>query len=248
IKKKTSAEAEAGHSSETEKGEKSSQANEPVEKIATPFNGKNLNGWNFKPSGEQGHWTVGIAKVDPQNPKDLILGFAPNQPGELVNLKGHGVDVYSQPKFGDCTIELEFMIPKGSNSGVYVMGEYEVQVIDSFGKESVGQGDLGAIYGAAAPKVNAAKAPGQWQSLIIKFQAPRFADGKKSTNARFLKVVLNGQTIHENLEVKGPTPGGLTGKEAALGPLMFQGDHGPVAYRNIKITTASAGEAHKRRD
>ena len=95
---------------------------------------------------------------------------------------------------------------------------------------------MGAIYGAAPPKINACKAPGEWQKYEIHFQAPRFdADGKKTGNARFLKVILNGKVLHENVEMKKQTPGGVTGREHATGPLMFQGNHGPVAYRNIKI-------------
>jgi hypothetical protein len=128
-------------------------------------------------------------------------------------------------------------VPKGANSGIYVMGEYEVQVLDSFGKEKLGGGDMGAVYGAAPPAVNACKPPGEWQKYVIDCQAPKFdGDGKKVANAILLKVELNGQRLHENLEMKGPTPAGVTGKEAADGPLMFQGDHGPVAYRNISIT------------
>ena len=96
---------------------------------------------------------------------------------------------------------------------------------------------MGAIYGATVPKVNASKAPGEWQKYVIDFRAPKFdAAGAKTGNAKFLKVELNGTVIHENVEMTGPTPGGLTGKEAATGPIMFQGDHGAVAYRNIKIT------------
>lgn len=68
------------------------------------------------------------------------------------------------------------------------------------------------------------------------FEAPKFEGDKKVSNAKFVKVILNGETIHENVEMKGPTPTGVSGKEAATGPLMFQGDHGPVAYRKIKIT------------
>jgi len=116
------------------------------------------------------------------------------------------------------------------------MGEYEVQVLDSFGRKKVGAGDLGGLYGASAPKVNASKAPGEWQRFVIDFQAPRFEGNKKTSNAKFARVTLNGETIHENVEMKGPTPSGVTGKEAPTGPIMFQGDHGPVAFRNIKIT------------
>ena len=72
--------------------------------------------------------------------------------------------------------------------------------------------------------------------VVIDFQAPRFKDGKKVQNAKFVKVTLNGEVIHENVEMKSHTPGGLTGKEVPTGPLMFQGDHGPVAFRTIKIT------------
>ena len=79
---------------------------------------------------------------------------------------------------------------------------------------------------------------GEWQKyVIIDFRARKFeAQGKKTANARFVRVTLNDQVIHENVEMKGPTPAGVTGKEAPQGGLMFQGDHGPVAYRNIRIT------------
>jgi hypothetical protein len=204
-----------------------------ADKVAQPFNGRSLEGWKFKSPVERSKWKVGKAVVDPQNPSRLVV-----QPdgSELVNSDGGGVDAYTEQKWGDALIEVELMVPKGSNSGVYVMGEYEIQVLDSYGKQQVGPGDIGGLYGAAAPKVNAAKAPGEWQKFAIDFQAPRFQGDQKVQNAKFLKVVLNGQVIHENVEMKGPTPSGVTGKEAATGPLMFQGDHGPVAYRNIKVT------------
>ncbi|OQA00070.1 MAG: hypothetical protein BWY71_00851 [Planctomycetes bacterium ADurb.Bin412] len=127
-------------------------------------------------------------------------------------------------------------MPKDSNSGVYVMGEYEIQVLDSYGRETMGPGDMGAIYGAAPAPVNACKKPGQWQKYVIDFQAPKFdASGNKIANAKFIKVELNGQILHKDLEMPAQTPGGVTEKENAAGPLMFQGNHGPVAYRNIRI-------------
>ncbi len=92
------------------------------------------------------------------------------------------------------------------------------------------------MYGAAAPKKNAAKEPGTWQKFVIEFQAPKFEGDKKVANAKFVKVTLNGEVIHENVEMKGVTPTGVTGKEAPTGPLMFQGDHGAVAFRSIKVT------------
>jgi hypothetical protein len=205
--------------------------------VPTPFNGKNLDGWKCKGRQDHAYWKVGTAKLDPADPGKLAVTPAPDGKGEMVNLIGHGgSDIYSEGKYGDCTIDLEIMVPRGSNSGVYVMGEYEIQVLDSFGRANVGAGDMGGIYGAAAPKANASKAPGQWQRMVIEVRTPRFEGQKKVANARFLKVTLNGQVIHENVELKGVTPGGVAGKEAPTGPLMFQGNHGPVAYRNIKIT------------
>ena len=132
------------------------------------------------------------------------------------------------------------MVPQGSNSGIYVMGEYEIQVLDSFGKQKMGSGDMGAIYNAAVPSINASKKPGEWQQYVIEFRAPRFdANGKKTQNAEFVKVELNGQVLHKNLVMPEATPGGVMGKEVPEGPLMFQGNHGPVAYRNIVVTTSS---------
>ncbi len=206
--------------------------------VVHPFNGKNLDGWKPKPEGNaKSQWTVGSAKLDPTDPKKFMVTPRGN---ELINqTSGHGqsLDFYSEALHGDAIITLEVMVPKESNSGIYVMGEYEVQVLDSFGKDAnPGPGDMGAIYGAQPPQKPKYKAPGEWNTYEIHWQAPKFdASAKKIANAKFLKVILNSVTIHENLEMKGPTPGGVDGKEKAKGPLMFQGNHGPVAYRNIQI-------------
>lgn len=204
----------------------------------SPFNGKDLSDWKTKPRGNNtDRWSVGIAAVDPERSNELIVkeGF-----GEMVNTpskaNGKSLDIYSTFTYGDARIELELMVPKGSNSGIYLHGEYEIQVLDSYGKEKLGMGDMGAIYGAKPPSVNACKKPGEWQKYEILFHAPKFEDGKKVKNAFIDKVILNGTVIQENVELPKPTPGGLTGKEKAEGPIMFQGDHGPVAYRNIKIS------------
>ena len=200
------------------------------------FNGRNLDDWKLKGNQQKSKWVVGKAKVSPDNPKHLI---AAEGKGEMVNLpKKHGesVDIYSEAKFGDCMIELQLMVPQGSNSGVYVMGEYEIQVLDSWGRQKMGPGDMGAIYGASPPKVNACLRPGQWQKYIIEWQAPRFDGSNKKENAKFLMVELNGKELHKkDLEMPKQTPGGVAGKEAPTGPLMFQGNHGPVAYRNIIV-------------
>jgi hypothetical protein len=207
-------------------------------KPAEPFNGKDLTGWKLKDE-KKSQWKASAVTLSEKAPGQLAVPQDDKgRPLTLANLNAGGCDIFTEEKFGDCTIELEFMVPKGSNSGIYVMGEYEVQVLDSFGKadDKLTEGDLGAIYSAAKPKKNLAKKPGEWQSFKIEFQAPKFEGDKKTANAKFVKVTLNGEVLHENVEMKQQTPGGLTGKEMATGPLMFQGDHGPVAFRNIKVT------------
>jgi sugar phosphate isomerase/epimerase len=200
------------------------------------FNGKDLNDFEVKGERNKAKWVVGTAAISPDNPKLLVSGGGGS---ELINLAaqhGDSLDIYSKARFGDCRIELELMVPQGSNSGIYLMGEYEIQVLDSYGKAKMDNGDMGAVYGAAPPPVNACKKPGEWQKYVIEFIAPRFdANGRKTANAKLVKVELNGQVLHENLELPGPTPGGITGKEVSAGPLMFQGNHGPVAYRNIVV-------------
>ena len=221
-----------------------------AQKVTKPFNGKNLDGWKKVRKEENFLWRVGNPSLAKEDSREFR--FAPledaDKTGFLVNLSGagwgqnglyRGGDLATEQTFGDCTVEIEFMVAKGANSGIYLMGEYEVQVADGWGKTGqLNQGDIGAIYSAAEPKVNASKAPGQWQKFVIEFQAPKFnAAGEKTTNAKFLKVTLNGQVVQENTEVtKGSTGGGVTGGEMAKGPLMLQGNHGPVAFRNIVIT------------
>jgi hypothetical protein len=219
-------------------------AEEEKGKTVVPFNGTDLKGWKLR-NEKNSHWVVGFASLDEKEPRQLVARvLKPGQDGgpratEMINdlKKGeHGTDIYTEEKFGDCRVELELMIPKGSNSGIYLMGEYEVQVLDSYGKDKVGPGDMGGIYNTAAPKKNACKKPGEWQKFVIDFQAPRFTDGKKTDNAKFLKVTLNDEVIHENVEAPKPTGSELSSKEVETGPLMIQGDHGPVAVRNLKIT------------
>jgi hypothetical protein len=171
--------------------------------------------------------------------------------GVLVNLpsKKSRANLLSVREYGDVDVSFDFMMARHSNSGFYLQGRYEVQLLDSWGVQHPGFGDCGGIYArrrwnpkeelfdGVAPRVNACLAPGLWQHLEIEFQAPRFdANGKKTTNAVLLKVVLNGTVIHENLELTGPTGGPISEQEAAVGPFMIQGDHGPVAFRNFRIT------------
>lgn len=201
------------------------------DRAVTPFNGKDLTGWKLRGKDDKNKWMVGGASVDD---KGKLVHAKDGH--DLVNTAGGGIDIYTEQEFGDCLVEVEVMVPKGSNSGIYLMGRYEVQVLDSFGVKKLGMGDMGAIYSVAIPKLNACKKAGEWQKFAIDFQAPRFDGKKKTANAIFHKVVLNGETIHEKVEVTKGATGGALGGEVPVGPLMFQGDHGPVAFRNVKIT------------
>jgi hypothetical protein len=171
---------------------------------------------------------------------------------ELKN--GHfkaGDNLITLMEHGDLDLSLEVKIPKGSNSGIYLQGRYEIQVFDSWGKSLPSFDDAGGIYQrwdekrgknnegfeGHAPRFNAVKAPGLWNKVEISFRAPRFdARGNKTANAKMLKVTWNGVVIHQNVELLGPTRAAISSEEIALGPLMFQGDHGAVTYRNIRIT------------
>ena len=206
---------------------------------STPFNGYDLKGWSFqKPKSQKPRWVVGSATLDPEDPRMFRVDPQGNQLINHVSSHGQGVDIYSDEDYADILLTLEVMVPRGSNSGIYLMGEYELQLLDSFGHEkNPGPGDMGAIYGARPPTNPVYHKPGEWSSFEIHFQAPRFdPTGKKTQNARFLKVILNGATIQKNVEINAPTPGGLTGKERPNGPILFQGNHGAVAFRNIQIS------------
>ena len=191
-----------------------------------------------------GTWQgAGGVSLDPSNPKAFVL--APGT-GVFVNsAAGKTSDLLTKREHGDCELHVEFCVPKGSNSGVYLMGRYEVQILDSHGKKEVRYSDCGGLYEShlpapafkgKPPAVNASKAPGEWQSFDIVFRAPRFdATGRKTENAKFVKVTHNGQVVHENVEVNAPTRAAAFNDERPAGPLKLQGDHGPVAFRNLKI-------------
>ncbi len=164
---------------------------------------------------------------------------------------GVDYDLFSKFDHGDLDLSFDFMMAAGSNSGIYFMERYEVQLMDSWGKLAPKYGDCGGIYErwneakpegqkgyqGMPPRINACKAPGLWQHMEVSFRAPRFdGAGNKISNAVFLKVMLNGQLIHENVEVTGTTRGGNEGPEVTRAKLRLQGDHGSLAFKNIQYT------------
>ena len=165
------------------------------------FNGKNLEGWNSSDSKKTNQW------------------FAEN--GVLSNPES-GVNLITDRKFEDFKLHIEFRYPKGSNSGIFLRGRYEVQVEDDYGREPEST-LFGGIYGFLTPNQMAAKKAGEWQSYDI------------TLIGRIVSVVANGKKIITNQIIPGITGGALDSKEHLPGPIMLQGDHGVVEYRNIKI-------------
>lgn len=165
------------------------------------FNGTNLDGWHAM--GEN-QWVA--------------------EDGVLRSPKT-GSNIVTDQKFNDFKLHIEFRYPEHSNSGVYLRGRYEVQVMDSKGQEPE-SGLLGGIYGFIAPSDMMAKNAGEWQSFDI------------TLIGRMVTVAVNGKTVITNQEIPGITGGALDSKEGEPGPIYIQGDHGPVEYRNIVITPA----------
>ena len=210
-------------------------------KLLAVFAGSDLTGFR----APLADWQVAEA-VSLSATNEKVLAIKAGR-GVLVNgPKGRTENILSVVEHGDVEAHIEFVVPRSSNSGVYFMGRYEVQVLDSWGVKEPKYSDCGGIYASCSdpkpdstgrpPSVNASKPPGEWQSFDVVFRAPRFdAAGKKVENARFVKVVHNGRVIQENVEAPRPTCAAHWLDEKPLGPLMLQGDHGPVAYRNIRI-------------
>lgn len=170
------------------------------------FNGKDLTGWRV--DGEKNQWVV----------KDGIL-ISPESGSNLI----------SDAKFQDFKLHVEFRYPKGSNSGIYLRGRYEVQIEDDKGLDP---SDLyiGGIYGFLEPNEIAAKSAGEWQTYDI------------TLIGRRVTVVLNGKTVIGDATIPGITGGALDSKEGEPGPLMLQGDHGPIEFRSFVVTPRKASE------
>lgn len=209
-------------------------------------------------------WTIEGPEASPRPPEGAIVLFDGHGAaawqhrqgpfawrevdGAMEVVAGTG-NLFTRLPFGDALLHLEFRCPptedevRGqakANSGVYIHGRYEIQVLDSYGvaPSMVNQGDCGAIYGQKVPDMNASRPGGRWQSYDIRFRAPRFdGTGAKTENAR-VTVWHNGLLIHDDVEITGPTAGGMGSDEPRTGPLMLQ-DHGnPVRYRNVWILPA----------
>jgi hypothetical protein len=143
----------------------------------------------------------------------------------ILSSSKSGSNLITDQKFNDFKLHIEFRYPKGSNSGVYLRGRYEVQVADSKGMPN-GIDQLGAVYGFILPTEMVAKDAGEWQTYDL------------TLIGRMITLTANGQMIICNQEIPGITGGALDSNEGEPGPLYIQGDHGPVEYRNIVITPA----------
>jgi len=175
------------------------------------FNGKDLTGWKLRSEKGKGCWSV--------------------EDGAMTNSQGC-VDIITEQNFHDFKLSLEFKLAdpqvnggRPSNSGVYLRGRYETQIEDNYGKEPESHG-MGGLYGFLTPKVNASKKAGEWQKYEIILIGRR------------LTVTLNGQTVIDKEEIPGITGGALDSAEEKPGPIMLQGDHGKIWFRNIVLTPA----------
>ncbi|MBZ5560896.1 MAG: DUF1080 domain-containing protein [Acidobacteriia bacterium] len=168
------------------------------------FNGKDLTGWKLKDPKEPNGWRAVNRVLENEMPSS---------------------DIRTEKEFNDFKLHIEFNCPAKSNSGVYLRGRYEVQVMDSYGQPPESH-RLGGLYGFIDPTENAGKPAGEWQTFDI------------TLLGRYVTVVLNGKTIIDDKEIPGITGGALNSREADPGPLVLQGDHGKVSYRNIILTPA----------
>jgi hypothetical protein len=170
------------------------------------FNGKDTTGWHLRNANAHNSWKVegGVLK-------------------NTVNKGEHGVDLVTDAKFKDFTVKYEFMVPDNSNSGFYLRGRHEIQILGDFSKGATGLGGNGAIYNFKAPDKFVSKPGGEWQT------AEATMIGNKIT------VILNGVKIHDNVECNKATGSELDNKVTEPGAIFLQGDHGTVWFRNLRI-------------
>jgi len=175
------------------------------------FNGKDLTGWTLTNPEQTNGWKV-------------VDGTLVNDPVQTEGAPhiSYG-NLRTERTFEDFNLKLEVNVPQGSNSGVYLRGMYEIQVVDSYKKEPDSH-NMGAVYSRITPTVSAEKPAGEWQTMDI------------TLCDRHITVILNGVKIIDNQPVYGPTGGAIISDDFAPGPIYLQGDHGKVAFRNIVLT------------
>jgi hypothetical protein len=181
-------------------------ASPPKRKPGKPldlFNGKDVSGWLCQ---------------DPRRPMGWFV-----KDGILQNEGKQANNIYTQQKFNDFKLEVEFNVDPESNSGVYLRGRYEIQILDSPGRP-LDVHSQGALYGFIVPAVRADKPAGEWQTYEITLIANR------------VTVILNGIKIIDDGEVPGITGGALDADEKGPGPILLQGDHGRVQFRKVRLT------------
>jgi len=170
------------------------------------FNGRDLTGWTIHGTERKRSWSA--------------------QNGMLCNVLGkdeHGTDLLTEETFRDFVVRYEFQVPPGSNSGFYLRGRHEIQIFDDFKAGKPEMGGNGAIYQASPASLFAPRRPGQWQQAEVRIQ------GQK------ISVILNGVTIHDQVESPRGTGSHLDDNIDQPGPILLQGDHGSVAFRNVRI-------------
>lgn len=168
------------------------------------FNGKDLSGWKLRNNARGNCWVV---------------------EGGLLKNNTPCVDIISEQKFNDFKLHVEFNTTKDTNSGIYLRGRHEVQILDDVGRATDSL-RMGGVYGFLKPAMNTTKSPGEWQAFDI------------TLIGRRVTVILNGQTLISNEEIPGITGGALDSDEGAAGPIMLQGDHSKVVFRKVTITPA----------
>jgi hypothetical protein len=204
--------------------------------IAEPvalFNGQDLTGWEFSGRLNRKKWAVGTAAINPDKKQTLKA-----EPGgsDLVNTDIVGSDLVTAAHFRDFRLEFEFMLPAEGNSGVYLLGQYEIQV--SHEPDADDDMAIGSVPRLIAPLVRVPIEPGRWHKYVIDFLAPRFdTTGAKVKSAKLVRVTIDDTLIHDNVEIPGPTVGALQENvEVRQGPILLQGSHTSVAFRNIILT------------
>ena len=184
------------------------------------FNGENLDSFVIMGTDKTPEWRI--------------------ENGAMTVTSGH---IVSKEKFGDSHIHVEFNLPympeaegqMRANSGVYVQGIYEVQILDSYGKEEPRYDDCGGIYSQVPPLTNACAAPGEWQTYDIILKTAKLDADGSIVEAAKITVIHNGKVIHNNYTLPDMTPGGLYKTVVERGPLLLQ-DHGcPVSFRNVWV-------------